>query len=242
MFTRTESFKEFIRFYPIVSIIITIHIILYLLTILPFFPNIWFFENFSGVNLYIYEGEYWRLITPTFMHNGFSHMLFNSFSLLLFGPPLEQMLGKGKYLFVYLFSGFIANLATLFLEPLTYTHVGSSGAIFGLFGYYLSIIMFRKHMLTRQNSQIILTLLVLSLVMTFIDRNINITAHLFGLLGGYILGAVPYFNKRDFKGSIQSVTSWAGGTRRKLSIQSPLKLILWSIVIIIAIIGFLTQR
>jgi rhomboid protease GluP len=242
MFTRTESFRAFLRYYPIVSIIITIHIILYLLTILPIFPNIWFIETFSGVNLYIMEGEYWRLITPTFMHSGFSHMLFNSFSLLLFGPPLERMLGKSKFIFVYLFSGLAANIATLYIEPLTYTHVGSSGAIFGLFGYYLSMIMFRKHMLSRQNSQIILTLLVISLIMTFLDSNINITAHLFGLLGGFFLGAVPYFNKEDFSESIKSVGNWAFGKRKSIALQSPLKVIIWGAVLIIAIIGFLAQK
>lgn len=121
MFTRTESFRDFIRLYPIVSIIVTIHLGLYLLTSLPIFPNNWFFENLSGVNLYIMEGEYWRLITPTFMHSGFSHTLFNSFSLVLFGPALERMLGGGRFLFIYLLSGIIANVATLSLEPLTYT-------------------------------------------------------------------------------------------------------------------------
>ncbi|WP_066321440.1 rhomboid family intramembrane serine protease [Bacillus sp. FJAT-29814] len=195
MFTRTESFSEFLRFYPIVSFIVAIHIVLYLLTILPVFPNFWFIENLSGVNLYIMEGEFWRLITPTFMHSGFSHMLFNSFSLVLFGPALERMLGGVRFLLVYLVSGFIANVATLLLEPLTYTHVGSSGAIFGLFGYYIAMIVFHKDRLSKQNSQIIITLCVISLIMTFIEPNINITAHLFGLLGGFILGAVPQKNR-----------------------------------------------
>jgi rhomboid protease GluP len=195
MFTRTESFREFLRFYPIVSFIVLIHIVLYLLTILPVFPNFWFIENLSGVNLYIMEGEFWRLITPTFMHSGFSHMLFNSFSLVLFGPALEQMLGKSQFSLVYLVSGLIANVATLLLEPLTYTHVGSSGAIFGLFGYYIALIVFHKNRLSKQNSQIIITLCVISLIMTFIEPNINITAHLFGLLGGLLLGAFPQKNR-----------------------------------------------
>ncbi len=197
MFTRTESFREFIRFYPVISIIISIHFLLYLFTALPIFPNFWFKATFSGVNLYIMEGEYWRLITPIFMHGGFAHVLFNSFSLVLFGPALESLIGKGRFILVYLVSGILANVATLMLEPLTYVHVGSSGAIFGLFGYYISIILFRKHMLSQQNSQLILTICALSLIMTFIQPNINITAHIFGLLAGFLLGAATANKKRD---------------------------------------------
>jgi rhomboid protease GluP len=242
MFTRTESFREFIRFYPIVSIIIAIHLGLYLLTTLPIFPNYWILENFSGVNLYVMEGEVWRLITPVFMHAGFSHMLFNSFSLVLFGPGLERMLGSGRFLFVYLLSGLIANVATLVLEPLTYTHVGSSGAIFGLFGYYIAIIIFRKKMMSQQNSQLIVTILVISLIMTFLQANINITAHIFGLIGGFLLGAVPYFNKRDLTASIKGTANWAGRKKKSISFQSPLKVLIWTVIIIVAIIGFLAQR
>ncbi|QED46367.1 rhomboid family intramembrane serine protease [Cytobacillus dafuensis] len=188
MFTRTESFKEFLRFYPIVSIIITIHIVLYFISVLPFFPNLWLYENFAGVNLYIVEGQYWRLITPIFMHSDFPHMLFNSFSLVLFGPALEQMIGKWKFIFVYLISGIAANVATLVLEPLTYIHVGSSGAIFGLFGFYAAATKIRKDLISKGNSQIILTIMVIGLIMTFLQPNINVTAHLFGLLTGFLLG------------------------------------------------------
>ncbi|OLS34238.1 rhomboid family intramembrane serine protease [Bacillus sp. MRMR6] len=192
MFTRTENFREFIRYYPIISSIIAIHLVLYLFTVLPFFPNYWIFANFSGVNLYIMEGEVWRLLTPIFLHSDFTHVLFNSFSLILFGPALERLLGSGKFLFIYLASGLIANIATLIIEPLTYTHVGSSGSIFGLFGFYISILAFRRNTLSQQNSQIILIICALSLIMTFIQPNINITAHIFGLVGGFILGAIPY--------------------------------------------------
>ncbi|MFZ7947035.1 MULTISPECIES: rhomboid family intramembrane serine protease [Bacillaceae] len=242
MFTRTESFREFIRYFPIVSIIVAIHIVLYLLTILPIFPNYWFFENFSGVNLYIMEGEYWRLITPIFMHSGFPHMLFNSFSLVLFAPALERMLGGGRFLFVYLLSGLIANAATFLLEPLTYTHVGSSGAIFGLFGYYIAIIIFRKHLLSKQNSQIILTLCAVSLIMTFLQPNINITAHLFGLLGGFLLGAIPYYNKKNLSDSIKGTADWAGRRKKSVSLQSPVKVLIWAAIFIIAVLGFFSQK
>ncbi|WP_338379251.1 rhomboid family intramembrane serine protease, partial [Enterococcus faecium] len=110
------------------------------------------------------EGEVWRIVTPIFIHSGFAHVLFNRFSLVLFGPALERMLGKTKFLVVYLVTGIAANIATLFLESPTYTHVGSSGAIFGLFGFYLAIIMFRRELLSRENSQMILTIAIIGVI------------------------------------------------------------------------------
>lgn len=195
MFTRTESFRDFVRYYPIVTLIISIHILLYLVTTIPFFPSRYLFELLSGVNLYIVNGDYWRLVTPIFMHSGFAHMLFNSFSLVLFAPALEQLLGRTKFILLYLATGIAANVATLTLEPLTYTHVGSSGAIFGLFGFYIAIIIFRKAMMSRENSQTIMTIAIIGIVMTFVQPNINITAHIFGLIAGFLIGAVIFKNR-----------------------------------------------
>ncbi|OCA89347.1 rhomboid family intramembrane serine protease [Bacillus sp. FJAT-27225] len=189
MFTRTESLGQFIRFYPIVSAIIAVNIVIYLSTELPFLPNYWIMERLTGVNLYIAEGEWWRLVTPIFMHGGFSHLLFNCFSLVLFGPGLERMLGRGKFVFVYLLSGIAANVATFILEPLSFSHVGSSGAIFGLFGYYVAIVLYKKNRMSQSDSQIILTIAAISVVMTFFQPNINITAHVFGILAGFLIGA-----------------------------------------------------
>lgn len=190
MFVRTESLREFIRFYPLITFILLIQLVVFLATSLPFIPSREIFSLLAGVNLYIVEGELWRIVTPIFVHAGLAHLLFNSFSLVLFGPALERILGKGKFLFVYLLTGIAANLATLMLEPLTYTHVGSSGAIFGLFGFYIAITMFRKDLLSRENSQTILTIAVIGVVMTFFQANINITAHIFGLIAGFLTGRV----------------------------------------------------
>lgn len=192
MFTRTESFREFIRYYPVVSAIISINLLIYLATSLPFVSGDTVFERLAGVNLYIMEGEVWRLATPIFVHSGFPHLLFNSFSLILFGPALERMLGKAKFSGVYLLTGISANLATLFLEPLTYIHVGSSGAIFGLFGFYLAMILFRKGMLSKENSQTIITIAAIGVIMTFLQPNINITAHIFGLIAGLLVGRLSF--------------------------------------------------
>ena len=102
MFLRTESFGQFIRLYPIITIIIAIHIAIYIAMQLPFLPHNWILESLAGVNILIERGEYWRLFTPIIVHAGFSHLLFNSFSLVLFGPALERALGKITFILVYI--------------------------------------------------------------------------------------------------------------------------------------------
>jgi rhomboid protease GluP len=188
MFVRTESFSQFLRFYPIISVIVFIHIALYLVSALPIFPQLWVYEQLAGVNLFIKEGEWWRLVSPIFVHLGFAHLLFNSFSLVLFGPPLEKLLGKAKFIGLYLASGVFANIITYVIKPLTYSHVGASGAIFGLFGFYIAMILLKNHFITRESRQIIIPIVVIGVIMTFMQSGINITAHIFGLIGGFVIG------------------------------------------------------
>ena len=73
--------------------------------------------------------------------------------------------------------------------------------------------------------------------MTFLQPNINITAHLFGLLGGFLLGAIPYYNKRDLSSSVKGTTSWASRQRKNISFQSPLKLIIWAVILLLVLLG-----
>lgn len=188
MFVRTESFKQFLSFYPVISVIIAIQLMLFLSMHAPFFSQSWIFENLSGVNFLIKEGEYWRLITPIFVHVAFGHLFFNSFSLILFGPALERALGSFLFTIVYLASGIGANIATLFIQEPFYIHIGASGAIFGLFGVYLAVILMKKEMMPAQGRQIILPIAVISVIMTFFQSQVNVTGHIFGLISGFLIG------------------------------------------------------
>lgn len=187
MFIRTErSIKEFFQFYPIVTVIVGINILLWLIIdFLHLRIGAWIQYYGIGFNASIADGQWWRLITPVFLHAGAMHMLFNSFSLVLFGPALEQMLGKFKFLLAYFGTAITANIVIYFLQPLSYAHVGASGAIFGLFGIYVYMVIFRKDLIDQSSSQIIAVIVSIGLVMTFLRSNISVLGHLFGLFSGF---------------------------------------------------------
>lgn len=240
MFTRTERLNEFVRYYPIISVIIGLHLILFVIAEVPFFPGSIVFEKLAGVNLYIAGGEIWRLVTPMFLHSGFAHLLFNSFSLIIFGPGLERMLGSKGFALVYLATGILANLATFFFKPLTYIHVGSSGAIFGLFGVYVAMILFRKEMLSRENRQIIILMVAIGMFMTFFSANVNMTAHLFGLISGILIGSVVLDRGTELVTSVQTFTKRALSHSASPKRWSPVSMGI-AILVILALIGLFSR-
>ncbi|MFH0348810.1 rhomboid family intramembrane serine protease [Bacillus vallismortis] len=187
MFIRTENFQTFIRLYPVVTFILALQAVLWLFFSLPVHSVVLWRDTVTGYNLGVANGEWWRLITPVLLHAGFTHLLFNSMSIFLFAPALERMLGKARFLLVYAGSGIIGNIGTYVTEPLDYVHVGASGAIFGLFGVYLFMVLFHKELIGQEHSKMIVTLLAFAILMSFINSNINMMAHLFGLCGGFLL-------------------------------------------------------
>lgn len=201
MFIRTESFRDFLKFYPIVSTILALNILLFLIYQISIGLQIPFllvlFKDMIGFNAGVAAGEWWRVVTPLFLHFTFPHILFNSFSIFLFAPALEIILGKWKFSVAYLGSGIISNLLTYFFGGLSFPpYIGSSCSIFGLFGIYLFILVFRRELMDRLNAQTIGIILILSVVMTFLSPQIDILGHLFGLLGGFILSPILLVNKR----------------------------------------------
>ncbi|MBG9487909.1 rhomboid family intramembrane serine protease [Bacillus subtilis] len=187
MFIRTENFQTFIRLYPVVTFILALQAVLWLFFSLPAHSVVLWRDTVTGYNLGVANGEWWRLITPILLHAGFTHLLFNSMSIFLFAPALERMLGKARFLLVYAGSGIIGNIGTYVTEPLDYVHVGASGAIFGLFSVYLFMVLFRNELIGQEHSKMIITLLAFAVLMSFINSNINMMAHLFGLCGGFLL-------------------------------------------------------
>lgn len=211
------------------------------------------FNMGAGYNAYIEAGEYWRIVTPIFLHAGFAHVLFNSFSLYLFGPALEQMLGKTKFLIGYFGAGIIANIATFYLQDSYFNHVGASGAIFGLFGIYFYMAFYRKELIDQANSRLILMILGIGLLMTFVSPNINILGHIFGFLGGAALAPILLVKAKPFvdRGMVKIRYSDEPGSirfkpnrwkrRTPMRGQSNVSKILWGIFIALVLLGFIVR-
>jgi membrane associated rhomboid family serine protease len=128
-------------------------------------------------------GDWWRLITAAFLHYGPIHLGMNMLALWWFGAPLEQALGRGRFLLLYLVSGLAGSAGALIATPDAAT-VGASGAIFGILGAAL--------VLERQGTPIFggaLTLIVVNLAFSFLVPNISIGGHIGGLIGG-VLGTL----------------------------------------------------
>lgn len=251
MFIRNErNIKEFAQYYPIVTSLIAINLFLWLVIFLQLPPALEFRRWGIGFNYGISLGEYWRLVTPIFLHGDLMHVLFNSFSLVLFGPALEQMIGKFRFISAYLATGILANIITFIVEPLGYVHLGASGAIFGLFGIYAFMVAFRKHLIDQNSSQIITIILVLGIIMTFFRPGINVSAHLGGFAAGFAIAPLILAKVRSYspwrrrtvyvdEDEIQfDPNRWNKKKRIPSSIR---KNILWIIIGALALLGLLTR-
>lgn len=194
MFIRRENLKQYVKLYPIVSILIAINLIVYVITLLPGIGNTVFYGGMH-VNLYVGNGEFWRIITSMFLHSGFLHILFNMFSLYVFGPEMEKIAGKARFITIYFLSGIFGNIATYLTQDSTYASVGASGAIFGIFGAFVALVFYTYRTLPILR-QIILPIVIISVVLTFIQPDVNVSGHLGGLATGFLLGLF-YFNRKN---------------------------------------------
>ncbi|NLM63025.1 MAG: rhomboid family intramembrane serine protease [Mollicutes bacterium] len=133
----------------------------------------------------IRSGEYYRLITSSFLHIGLLHLLFNNYALYIIGPQLESFYGKAKFIIIYLFSAITSTLLSmLFFDGVS---AGASGSIFGLLGALLYFgYHYRIYLGSVIRSQII-PLIIINLLIGFTFSGINNAAHIGGLIGGGLI-------------------------------------------------------
>jgi membrane associated rhomboid family serine protease len=127
------------------------------------------------------NGDYWRLLSAAFMHFGPIHLGMNMLVLWFVGAPLEERLGRGRFLLVYLVAGLAGSAGALLVTPCSAT-AGASGAIFGLFG--AALVLERQGIFVYGGS--IVGLILLNFIFTFSLSGISVGGHVGGFVGGIL--------------------------------------------------------
>lgn len=153
--------------------------------------------------LLVKNGEIYRLLTCAFLHVGLIHLVVNMYSLRVIGSSVEGLIGKGKFVFIYLISAISASLMSLVFVDSNIVSVGASGAIFGLMG---ALLYFGYHYRLYLNDAIktqIIPVILFNLIMGFMMPGIDNGAHIGGLIGGYLATmAIGIKNKSEKKDMI----------------------------------------
>ncbi|MDR5705575.1 rhomboid family intramembrane serine protease [Agromyces aerolatus] len=158
--------------------------------VLQLIPGLGVTERLFYAGAYSIPGylEPWRMLTTVFVHSTSLpfHVLLNMYTLWIFGQLLEGLLGRWRFLALYLIAGFGGSVGVLWLADPNVPVVGASGAIFGLMGAFLVI----QRRLGGQTTQLFV-LLGINLVIGFVPGwNIAWQAHLGGLVVGALVGFI----------------------------------------------------
>ena len=135
--------------------------------------------------------EYWRFVTPIFIHYGLMHFAINSVILYYMGQQVEAIYGHGRFFLIYLLSGVLGNVLGFAFNDMNVQAAGASTSLFGIFGAFVVLgIHFKNNpgiqAMVRQFSLFI----VLNLVFGLFDQTIDMYGHVGGLIGGILMGNI----------------------------------------------------
>lgn len=151
----------------------------------------------AKLNALIQQGEWWRLVTPIFLHIGFTHILMNMITLYFVGMQIEAAFGHTRFLALFLVSGIGGNIASFcFSNSLS---AGASTAIFGLFGAFMMLgESFWQNPVIRQLAQTFLAFVVMNILFDLFAPGIDLAGHIGGLAAGFLVAyslGVPRIGK-----------------------------------------------
>jgi membrane associated rhomboid family serine protease len=163
-----------------------------------------------GSDLGVANGDVYRLLSNTFLHEpigsglGLLHIVFNMWALIVVGPSLERMLGRVRYVAVYLVSALAGSVLFYVVAAPSALALGASGAIFGLFGSWF-VLARRLKLDARQ----IVVLIVINLAISFAVPGIAWQAHVGGLIAGGALTAAFAYAPRRRRAATQAAATIA---------------------------------
>ena len=133
------------------------------------------------------EGEWYRVITYLFLHSGIEHLMNNMLVLYFLGNALEHYMKKFAYVFIYFFSGIVAAMGSVLYNTQYPVCVGASGAVFGIIGAMVWIVLKNRGSLQGISKRRMLFFVFLSVYSGFTTQGIDNAAHIAGLLAGFLL-------------------------------------------------------
>lgn len=150
-------------------------------------------------NVLIDDGQWWRFITPIFLHIGLLHLLMNSFALYYIGIQVEKIFGSIRFFFIYIIAGMSGVYASYLMNPSI--AAGASGAIFGCFGALLYVSIIYKDVLSKELMSSIIGIIGINLAFGIMMNNVDNAGHIGGLIGGIIVAVIvrtpAQLNKND---------------------------------------------
>lgn len=144
------------------------------------------------------DGDYWRLLTSAFLHAGVTHLLFNMMALYLFGPFVERALGTVRFIVAYVTAAVVGSVFVYVLTEPNVVTIGASGAVFGLFGMALLLLLKAK-----QDVTTLLVLLAINAFISIAGSNISWQGHLGGFVAGVVIGAAIAYAPRERRQLVQ---------------------------------------
>ena len=179
--------------YVIAGINVAVYLVEFLLTLFGG-PDILYIYGVKN-NVMLAYGQWWRLLTCTMLHGGLEHIAMNTFALIIWGRQVEALLGRTRFVLVYLAAGLVGSAASFAFSPAN--AVGASGAIFGLFGALLIFRTKHKNLFRAIFGMQVIFIIGLNVVMGFTRPGIDNFGHLGGLAGGYLAtGALGLLGER----------------------------------------------
>jgi membrane associated rhomboid family serine protease len=145
-------------------------------------------------------GEWYRLVTAMFLHYGVLHLLMNMYALWILGRELEAVLGRLRFVGLYVLAGLGGNVAAYLFSAPNAATAGASTAVFGLMAATFVV-------LKRLNLSVapILPVIVINVIFTFAVANISVAGHLGGLIVGAMVAAILAYAPRERRNLVQGV-------------------------------------
>ena len=164
--------------------LIAINIVMFILTT---YYNTGLFDLLANNKELVKIGEYHRLFTCMFLHADIVHLVLNMYALYVLGPQVERYYGKLKFGLIYFISGILGSLfSAVFMSSNTFS-IGASGAIFGLLGSIIYFTYYYRATVQGFLRSPAVSVVLINLGLGFIIPNVDISAHIGGLICGFLI-------------------------------------------------------